>query len=452
MTAQEPSYSGRYIIGIDLGTTNCAMCYIDLDSPIHELHQFDIPQLVAPGEVASEPLLPSFTYLPGDHELPPEALKLPWDSSKSYAVGHFAREQGSRIPERLISSAKSWLAHSGVDRTRPILPWGGDLGSQMTSPVDVSFFYLDHLRQAWDSIFKRKKDRDGTPCRLTEQQIIVTVPASFDEAARELTIAAARKAGFKNLTLIEEPLAAFYAWLACHEANWKELVAPSDVIVVIDVGGGTTDFSIVEIDESFTLRRKAVGNHLLLGGDNMDMALARQAESHWKTRLTQRQWTTLCQECRRAKETLLGNTPPESYKVQLRGFGSSVVSGTKSLAFMREQVVDTILEGFFTSIPVDSPPPERRKGIQEMGLPYAADPTITRHLLQFLRNAGPSLSSPVDLARPNKVLFNGGAMIPALIRKRILDVLRDWTEQDNITELETTDFSLAVAQGAATYG
>ncbi|MBR5026089.1 MAG: Hsp70 family protein, partial [Victivallales bacterium] len=404
------------------------------------------------GETAAETLLPSFCYLPGVHDLPENALSLPWDRSPKLAVGHFAREQGARIPERLIGSAKSWLAHAGVERTKPILPWGGELGDQMLSPVDASAQYLDHLKHAWDQRFAKIKDEDGTPCLLHNQQVVLTVPASFDETARELTVQAARKAGLSKLTLIEEPLAAFYAWLAANQNDWKQKVSVGDVVLVVDIGGGTTDLTIVEIEDDYTLRRKAVGEHLLLGGDNMDMTLAHIAETSWKTKLPQRQWSRLCQECRRAKEKLLSEDAPETMQVAVAGEGSSIFASLKTSDFKREEIQSAILDGFLPFVEIDSPPPERRRGIQSMGLPYAADAAVTKHILSFLKFAGKTLHNPAPIALPNKILFNGGALIPPILRQRIRDVVANWNGGAIPDELESADFSLAVSQGAAYYG
>lgn len=442
---------GRFIVGIDLGTTNCSLCYLDCESPSPRLTTFDIPQLVAPGETSARSLLPSFAYLPGDRELPDGALHLPWSTTTPHAVGLFAREQGARIPERLVSSAKSWLAHAGVDRNRPILPWGSDLGAQMASPVTISACYLQHLRDAWNNSLGKLRDKDGTRCRLQDQTVILTVPASFDEAARTLTLQAAQLAELRHVTLLEEPLAAFYAWLARHQQDWKQLLQPGDIIAVIDVGGGTTDFSIIEIDANYTLIRKAVGDHLLLGGDNIDIALAHQAERAWKMRLAHRQWTQLCQQCRQAKELLLGPNPPQSATVQITGQGSSILAGLKTFTFTRELVQEIVFDGFFASIPVDAPAPERRHGLQELGLPYASDPVVTKHLLQFLRQAGPTLNTPVPLAAPNKVLFNGGAMLPQVLRNHVLELMSTWLGGQSVIELPSDDPFLAVSHGAAAF-
>lgn len=442
----------RYLVGIDLGTTNSVVHVVDLEGD-GRIQAFPIPQLVAVGETTALPQLPSFAYLAGGHELPLEALTLPWAQPDGVVVGALAREQGVLVPERLISSAKSWLAHAGVDRTRGILPWGSDLGAQKLSPLEVSFRFLEHIRQAWDHAMGGRRDRHGTPARLAEQQVLLTVPASFDDVARQLTVEAARRAGLAHLTLIEEPLAAFYAWLAEHEDTWSAALQPGQTVLVVDVGGGTTDFSLVSIEPGPTLRRTAVGDHLLLGGDNMDMALARRAEKAWGKPLPPRQWFQLCQLCRRAKEALLAADAPDSFEVAVSAPGSGVVAGTRTYRFSRDEVWDLVLNGFFPAIGVDSPPPERRRGIQEMGLPYAADPAVTRHLLQFLRDAAPLVGAPAGRPlRPDAILFNGGALLPAALRERLSTTVGQWHGTGPIPELPAVDLSLAVARGAAYYG
>lgn len=445
-------HGSRFLVGIDLGTTNTVVCYVDTEDG-SSIREFPIPQLVAAGEVSTAVLLPSFCYLAAGPELPPAALTLPWESDPKQAVGVFARDQGAAVPERLIGSAKSWLAHAGVDRTRGILPWGSDIGSEKLSPVDVSFRYLDHIRRAWDHTFGQMRDRQGTPTVLAEQQVILTVPASFDEVARQLTVEAARRAGIEHLTLIEEPLAAFYAWLAKHEDSWQNRLKPGDTVLVVDVGGGTTDFSLIAIDEGPTLRRTAVGDHLLLGGDNIDMTLARLAEKAWNARLPTRQWFMLCQMCRRAKEALLTPGGPAFHDLAVSGPGSSVVAGTRTHRFHRADVEQIVLDGFFPEVRSDSPPPERRRGIQEMGLPYAPDAAVTRHLLQFLRDAAPLTGAPADRPLvPSTILFNGGALLPEQIRRRVCAVVGQWRPGPPVPEMEAVDLSLAVSRGAAYYG
>jgi hypothetical protein len=451
-SAAPRDHVSRFLVGIDLGTTNTVVCYVDTegDSVIRE---FSVPQLVAAGEVGTAVLLPSFCYLAAGPELPPGALALPWEPNPRLAVGVFARDQGTAVPERLVSSAKSWLAHAGVDRTRGILPWGSDLGDEKLSPVDVSFRYLDHISRAWDHSFGQMRDRQGTPTTLAEQHVILTVPASFDEVARQLTVEAARRAGMEHLTLIEEPLAAFYAWLAKHENSWQERLKPGETVLVVDVGGGTTDFSLISIDAGPTLRRTAVGDHLLLGGDNIDMTLARLAEKAWNTRLPTRQWFMLCQMCRRAKEALLTTGGPFTHDIAVSGPGSSVVAGTRTHRFSRAEVEQLVLDGFFPEVSGDSPPPERRRGIQEMGLPYAPDAAVTRHLLQFLRDAAPLAGAPVGGPLiPSAILFNGGALLPPQIRQRVCAVVGQWGGGPPVPEMEAVDLNLAVSRGAAYYG
>jgi len=442
----------RFVVGIDLGTTNSSVCYVDTEGESSPC-QFAVPQLVAAGEVGQDELLPSFCYLAGASELPGGALELPWDVAQQHAVGRFARIQGAAIPERLVSSAKSWLAHAGVDRTRGILPWGADLGEQMVSPVEVSARFIRHVRAAWDHAFGALRDQEGTPCLLHEQQVVLTVPASFDEVARQLTLEAAAQAGLQHVVLIEEPLAAFYSWLWHHEEDWREQVLENETILVVDVGGGTTDFSLVQIEPGFSLRRTAVGDHLLLGGDNMDMSLARDAETAWGAKLGPREWSQLCLECRRAKELLLAPGASDAADIAIAGQGRSLIASTRTHSFPREQVVERLRDGFFPVVEVDSPDPERARGIRQMGLPYASDPAVTRHLLRFLRGAASTVEQPVNgLAAPSRILFNGGAMLPASLRHRICEVVGAWTGRDAIPELTASDFNLAVSRGAAYYG
>ena len=434
---------GRYAVGIDLGTTNCSVCYVDLESSDARPQMLPLRQTVAAGETSEELLLPSFCYLPGAHELPDGALALPWDKTPQLAVGIFARNQGAFIPERVISSAKSWLAHSGVNRRGKILPWGSNLGQQMLSPLQASYHYLKHIRDAWDARFAQVADKDGTPCRLAEQTVTVTVPASFDETARKLTLEAAEMAGFRHVTLLEEPLAAFYSFLA-HNNNWQEMVQSGACVLVVDVGGGTSDFSIIQMEDGNVLRRTAVGDHLLLGGDNMDMTLARLFESESGKRLPQRQWTQLCHECRLVKEKLLSEGGPETAEARVTGQGSSLFANTIGRKFSRSEVEKVILDGFFPLLPQDAPPPERRQGMREMGLPYASDPAITRHILQFLRTEH-------GFIKPTHVLFNGGAMLPQILRNRVLDAVQEWCGGVRPVELPSFDLSLAVSDGAANY-
>src|SRR5271165_5792747 len=307
----------RYLIGIDLGTTNSALAYIDLASGkagtvgVPAIHPLALPQLVAPAEVAPRPLLPSFLYLPGPHDLPPGATALPWNPQASYAVGEFARNHGARVPGRLVTSAKSWLCHSGVDRSAPLLPWSAPPDVQRISPVEASTRYLRHMVEAWNHVMAAKH----AEYRLEKQAVVLTVPASFDDMARTLTVEAARKAGIENLTLLEEPQAAFYCWLATHSPQEVSQLRPGAQCLVVDVGGGTSDFSLIQAIEQqgeLGFVRQAVGDHLLLGGDNMDLALAKFVETRLPGtgRLDAAGYSTLTQACRVAKETLLSPEPP----------------------------------------------------------------------------------------------------------------------------------------------
>ncbi|MFP2911613.1 Hsp70 family protein, partial [Pyxidicoccus sp. 3LFB2] len=368
------------IVGIDLGTTHCAVASVDptkgAGAPVED---FPIPQLVRQGEVAPRALLPSTVYVPAGHELASESLKLPWgDDGGPWVVGELARWQGARVPGRLVASAKSWLCHPGVDRSAPILPWGAPADVQKVSPVDASALLLTHMARAWDFA------HPDAP--LSKQEVVITVPASFDEAARALTVSAARKAGLEKFTLLEEPQAAFYDYTARHRTGLEQTLANVRLVLVVDVGGGTTDFTLVHAGvspEGPMLRRLAVGDHLLLGGDNMDAALARRVEEKLFTdgrRLTATQWTQAIQAARTAKEALLGNAPPEKYGVSLVSEGSRLLGGTLSSELLREEAQALVLDGFFPATgPTERPRRAARMALQELGLPYVQDAAVTRH-------------------------------------------------------------------------
>ncbi|MCK8603892.1 Hsp70 family protein [Desulfoferrobacter suflitae] len=459
--------SHRYIIGIDLGTTNSAVAYVDLsrnDASGKTIQFFDIPQLIAPGEVGRRPVLPSFLYLRGPHDLPRESIQLPWNKERNYAVGEFAREQGALVPGRMVSSAKSWLCHAGVDRTRPILPWGAGQDVNKISPVEASARYLQHIREAWNET--RALGREGH--RLEQQLIILTVPASFDEVARELTVDAARHAGLTRVVLVEEPLAAFYAWLYRHENDWQDAMRANQIILVCDVGGGTTDFTIVAIragDKGLRFDRLAVGDHLMLGGDNMDLALARHIEMKLlgqPGKLDSKRWLQLWHQCRKAKEVLLGETtePESSFDITVMGTGGRLIADTMKSSLTLEQVQQMIVDGFFPLVSLqDSPRGGRRKGLTEWGLPYVQDAAVTRHLGSFWQRFQGLLGDETGRSAlyPDFVLFNGGALTPVSIRRRILQVVQQWFAGEAETgwtpiELENPRPELAVAVGAAYYG
>ncbi len=457
----------RYIVGIDLGTTNSALAYVDRRQPEaqqRKIQFLDIAQLIAPGEIARRSVLPSFLYLPGPYELPEGGAALPWDPARTYVVGEFAREQGALVPGRLVSSAKSWLCHAGVDRTASILPWGAGRDVDKVSPVEASCRYLRHMKESWNALMTRGDDAS----RLEQQCVILTVPASFDEVARELTVTAARAAGLTRVILVEEPLAAFYAWLSRHHEDWQTTMRPGQLILVCDVGGGTTDFTLVAVregEQGTRFDRLAVGDHLMLGGDNMDLALARHLEvqlfgqpGHMDTR----RWHQLWHQCRKAKELLLCDALGQRDHVDIAvvGTGRKLIADTLKARLTREQVQSIILEGFFPKVALsDHPQTSRRAGLTEWGLPYVQEAAVTRHLAAFWERFRSLLHQETGRTSlsPDYVLFNGGALTPASIRQRILDVIQGWFQEEAgaewaPVELENPRPELAVAIGAAYYG
>ena len=454
-----------YVIGIDLGTTNCGVAYADPSSVAdpHDLPRvnlFPVPQLVNPAEVRDENLLSSFLYLPGATDFPAGSLALPWNADATRVVGKLAHTRGVESPGRLIASAKSWLSHAGVDRMAALLPLNAPEGVEKISPVAASREYLEHMRKAWD--WKHPEAPfDG-------QEILVTVPASFDAVARELTLRSAEEAGYKNLLLLEEPQAAFYAWIERHP-DWRERVHPGDLVLVVDIGGGTTDFTLIAVTEQageLQLDRVAVGEHILLGGDNMDLALARFLESELaakNTKLDALQLYALWQRARIAKEKLLEEGSKESDQpVTILGKGTGLVGGTIKTKLKRADLSRIILDGFLPCVSSnDMPQRQRRAGLQEIGLPYATDAAITRHLARFLRQQasasehGSLRRSASGLASPTHVLFNGGVLRARIVRERILGVLNQWLREEGVAEavaLEGEDLMHAVARGAAYYG
>jgi molecular chaperone DnaK (HSP70) len=433
----------RWIVGIDLGTTNCALAAVDThagEAAVAEV--VPVPQLVAPALVEPRASLPSFLLLPGPGELPAGASVLPWTGEQSFVVGELARARGAELPARLVSSAKSWLCHGGVDRTSAILPWGADAAAAKVSPVTASTRYLEHLAGAWGEAHPDEP--------LAHQDVFLTVPASFDAVARELTIEAARAAGLQHVTLLEEPQAAFYSWLALKGDGWRKQLRVGDVVLVCDVGGGTTDFSLIAVTDrggDLELERVAVGDHILLGGDNMDLALSyvltgQLAEKG--TRLDAWQQRALTQACRAAKEQLFAAAPPERVPIAVLGRGSKVIGGSIKTELRREDVQASILDGFFPACAADARPTRaRRVGLQEMGLAYAHDPAITRHLAEFIGRHGRS---------PSAILWNGGVMKGDALKRRLMDTVASWSGGAPPRALEGTDLDLAVAHGAACYG
>jgi hypothetical protein len=465
---QQPS---RYIVGIDLGTTNSAVAYVDTHREPWRVRTLLVPQLVDVGQVEPRETLPSFHYQPSEAERAGEGLRLPWHrQTPEHVVGVLAREQGARSPGRLVSSAKSWLCHGGVDRTADLLPWQATADVQRISPVQASARYLRHLRDAWDAQFQHDP--------LADQDIVLTLPASFDEVARELTVQAAAAADLPRVVLIEEPQAAFYAWIDAHHRDWDQRVQPGQKILVCDIGGGTSDFTLIRVrrgeGDKVQFHRVAVGDHLILGGDNLDLALARHLEQQVGGPLEPHQWAVLVRICRRVKEDLLSEVCPETLSFNLPGSGSKLIGGGVRVVVQRDQAREVLLDGFFPQVALTDRPGKQQSGFREFGLPYASDPAVTRYLAAFLRThrhageeAEPAEKDDAvpqgragqgggDPARPDMVLFNGGVFASPQIRQRLIQVLRSWFCGDDAdwtpVLLDNPRLDLAVAHGAAYYG
>lgn len=445
--------AAQYAVGIDLGTTNSVVAYAPLADDAAPVAVLPIPQLTAPGNVESRPLLPSFLYLAGDHDRGQAGYDVPWAGSRDFVVGEWARRQAADAPTRTVAAAKSWLAHSRVDRRQPILPWNAPAEVQKVSPVEASRRYLEHLVAAWSQAFP------GAP--LAEQSVVLTVPASFDAAARELTREAAVAAGLpESFILLEEPQAAVYAWLADVGDRWRRLLHVGDTLLVCDVGGGTTDFTLVEAAEEggqLQLRRAAVGNHTLVGGDNMDLALAHFASERFAekgVKLDPWQSVSLWHACRTAKETLLGEHAPDKHPVSVLGRGSKLIGGTVTTDLVRDDVVRLLVDGFFPTCDAATRPTKARgSGFRELGLPYEADAAVTKHLAAFLSAHGVVGDGASGVARPLHVLFNGGVFKADALRHRVLETLASWTAERRPTQplAGNADLDCAVARGAAYY-
>jgi hypothetical protein len=459
-------HTSRYVIGIDLGTTNSVVAYSDGASD--DIRVFQIPQLAAPGEIRALPTLPSFLYFPTESDQAAGGLNLPWEEQPASLAGVLAQEQGALVPGRQVSSAKSWLCHAGVDRRANILPSDAEPPEPMVSPIEASTRYLAHLRNAWNHV--AAEAGNGAEARFEDQEIVLTVPASFDAEARELTVEAARQAGLKNFTLLEEPLAAFYAWIATHR-DLRQQVRDGELVLICDVGGGTTDFSLIgvrDVSGEVQFERTAIGEHLLLGGDNLDLALAHYVEQKLDhPKLSVRQRHALRRACCAAKERLLADPAPERVSVNVLGSGRAVVGGMLSVELTRAEVVDLLTGGFLPLTEADDLPAQlRRAGLRELGLPYAREPAITRHLAAFLtrsvaamksqRESAAALDQLPPMARPDAILFNGGFFAPRLTRARMVEAVANWFPQANRTWqpklLENEGMESGVAVGAAYYG
>ena len=435
-----------FLVGIDLGTTNTVVAYADANDAQAGIQLFAIEQLLAPGEVGARPLLPSLRYHPAAGELAAGDLQLPWPKQdvEHPVLGALARQLGAQVPGRLVSSAKSWLSHANVDRQAPILPWGADADVAKVSPVAASASYLAYVRAAWNHRFPQAP--------LEEQELVLTIPASFDEGARALTLEAARLAGLPTLRLVEEPQAAFYDFLQRRRATLRDDLANTRRILVCDVGGGTTDFSLIDVafdeDGEPQLTRSSVGNHLILGGDNMDLALAHLVETRMAAgveggmKLSAARLSQLMERCRAAKELLLSNDAPESASVTLLGAGSRLIGGSRSFELTREEVAALVVDGFFPKVELSEVARKTRAGIVEFGLPYAQDAAITRHLASFLHQQQGEL--------PDTLLLNGGVFRADALARRLAETLAHWRGAP-LTILHNDNPDVAVARGAVAY-
>ncbi|MCG9596925.1 Hsp70 family protein [Vibrio sp. Isolate25] len=472
----------KFSVGIDLGTTHCVMSFIDTHNEDAQVEVMPIPQLTAPGTVETRSQLGSFLYQPHEHEMNPQSRVLPWSSEPKALVGAIARNLGSKTPIRLVASAKSWLCHSGVNRRDAFLPAGSPEEVEKISPLRATELYLEHLKDAWNHANPNHN--------LADQDVTITVPASFDPAARDLTAEAARNVGFVHLTLLEEPQAALYNWIDNSNDKWRDQVEVGDIVLVVDIGGGTTDLSLVEVTEdggNLTLNRIAVGEHILLGGDNMDLALAYRL----KMKLAQEgkelqpwQVQAMTHACRDAKEALLNDRELQSVPIVVPSRGSKLLGATLKTELTQEEVQQTLVDGFFPQVAITDHPVQRNRGaLTQMGLPYAQDAGITRHIAAFLSKQANALSTSgngtevaaqdfnpfanmpgmpgtdtaqsADFIKPTAILFNGGVLKSKLLATRLEDTINEWlieADAEIAKRLTGVDLDLAVASGAAYYG
>ncbi len=460
--------TNRFSLGIDLGTTNSAIAITDLDSD--QAQMFEVTQILGPNQIGEKPTLPSALYIPHRDEFPENSFPLPWedDIRDATIIGHFARDHGALIPDRLITSAKSWLSNPHIDPRRPSLPWRSEIQDEKLSPFECSRRYLAHLKNA----FLYAGRVQGGNWDLSETEIVLTVPASFDAVARSLTADAAEAAGLGKVTLLEEPQAAFYAWIAQAGREWRYLVSPGDIVLVCDVGGGTADFSLIAVTDNngtLELERISVGEHILLGGDNMDLALAYTLQTKLEAEgrsIDSWQFLALVHAAAKAKIALFDDDRLPEAPIAVPSRGSSLLARTVSTKLDRATLEEVILDGFFPKTTIsDLPQESRRAGLQEFGLPFAADPVISKHLARFLSRSRANLTSSQSLfalmegqsgaqefVMPTAVLFNGGVFKSAPIRNRVLELLASWNQGQAVRELRGIELDLAVAKGASIYG
>ncbi|OEE71692.1 Hsp70 family protein [Vibrio genomosp. F6] len=477
MEHSQPEAQAKFSVGIDLGTTHCVLSYLDINDEDARVQVMEIPQLTAPGTVENRSQLGSFLYQPHEHEMGEGSRTLPWTHEPKALVGAIARNLGSKTPIRLVASAKSWLCHSGVNRRDSFLPQGSPEEVSKVSPLKTTELYLDHLKQAWDHA------NPNAP--LSEQDVTITVPASFDPAARDLTAEAARNVGFEHLTLLEEPQAALYSWIDNSNETWRDEVNVGDIVLVVDVGGGTTDLSLVAVTEedgNLNLNRIAVGEHILLGGDNMDLALAYRLKMKLAQdgkQLQPWQVQAMTHACRDAKEALLNDSELQAVPIVVPSRGSKLLGATLKTELTQQEVQQTLVDGFFPQVGIADHPVQKARGaLTQMGLPYAQDAGITRHIAAFLSkqaNAQGSGSAPaqefnpfanmpgmpeaepasVDFIKPTAMLFNGGVLKSNLLATRLSDTINEWlidADTEMAKQLSGLDLDLAVASGASYYG
>jgi hypothetical protein len=461
----------RYAVGIDLGTSNCALAWAPAE-PQGAAEVLPIPQLSSFQGLGELDILPSVLYLPLENEIRSASASLPWEGEPLRAglAGQFAREQGALVPDRMVASAKSWLCNPQVNPEEPLLPWNSDLEPGLkVSPFQASVRYLRHLRGAFEEALTRRGEADSRA-----GQVMVTVPASFDDVARALTHRAAQAAGWGEVTLLEEQQAAFYYWIAQSQGTWRDQVRPGDLVLVCDVGGGTADFSLVAVSQragELQLERVSVGDHILLGGDNMDLALAYALRAELEgngQKIDNWQFLSLIHSCRVAKEALCADPGLSGYPISVPSRGASLFATTLSTSLGRATLEAVVLNGFFPRTAVNEHPARRRNlGLKEFGLDYAADPALSRHLAYFLARsfqntqASEALSALVAqqvreeqgtrFVCPTAVLFNGGVFKAPALRQRMLERLCAWNGGKPVVELPESDFDLAVAKGAAVY-